>query len=71
MVMVKVYGVRIRNILVFTPSYLIYVCALTCVKLTCGGGQTDLRRGIHFDFSLSFCTAQYNLVPRPRTKAKF
>ena len=26
---------------------------------TCGGGQTELRCGIHFDFSLSFYTAQY------------
>ena len=26
---------------------------------TCGGGQTELRRGIHIGFYLSFYTAQY------------
>ena len=33
---------------------------LSCrLHATCGGGQTELRRGIHMGFSFSFYTAQY------------
>ena len=30
----------------------------------CGGGQTELRRGIRFEITSEFCTAQYSKTAR-------
>ena len=31
----------------------------SCMQATCGGGKTELRREIHFDFNSEFYTPQY------------